>query len=329
MELNLAGNGHQVCTNSEIDPLNLQHLAVHYQTHLLVRNYSEQTIYGVGKMLRYFRGYCERLGITQAGQVTRAVVIDYQSHLCQYRKSNRAALTVGTQQHWLIAVSSFFSWLVKQGLILFNPASDLEMPRSEFRLPKSIFSASNVEKIMKVPDLSQPDGVRDRAILETFYSTGIRRQELCNLCLCDVDYERGLLRIEQGKGKKDRYVPIGLRALQWIKKYLFTCRKMLHPSPNEQTLFLNMSGVQMNGNRLGTRVHQIIRSARVGKSGSCHLFRHTFATLMLEKGCDVRYVQEMLGHSNMETTAIYTHVAIKTMKKMHTRFHPAGMSEPE
>jgi len=303
------------------------HLAGHYLDHLRVRNYSQQTIYGVGKMLRYFRNYCGQGGITHTGHVTRAVVLNYQSHLCQYRKSNGTALTIGTQQHWLIAVSSFFSWLVKQELVLYNPASDLEMPRSEFRLPKSIFSASNVEKIMRVPDASKPEGIRDRAVLETFYSTGIRRQELCNLCLCDVDYERGLLRIEQGKGKKDRYVPIGQRAIQWIKKYLHEARKLLRPGPNEQTLFLNMIGVRMKANRLGTRVHQIIRAAKIGKSGSCHIFRHTFATLLLEKGCDVRYVQEMLGHSNMETTAVYTHVAIKTLKKMHSRFHPARLAD--
>jgi integrase/recombinase XerD len=224
-----------------------------------------------------------------------------------------------------IAVSRFFSWLIKQGLILYTPASDLEMPRHEFRLPKTILSAKEVEKILRKPDRSRPDGIRDRAILETFYSSGIRRQELCNLCLGDVDDGRGLLRIEQGKGKKDRYVPIGRRALRWIKRYLLEVRILISTTQNEQALFLNMIGSRLNPNRLGLKVHEFIDAARIGKSGSCHLFRHTFATLLLENGCDVRYVQEMLGHSNMETTAIYTHVAIKTLKEVHSRYHPASM----
>jgi integrase/recombinase XerD len=122
--------------------------------------------------------------------------------------------------------------------------------------------------------------------------------------------------------------PIGQRALQWIRKYVREARSLLGPSPDEPTLFLNMIGVRMKANRLGTQVHEMIRAAHVGKCGSCHLFRHTFATLLMENGCDVRHVQEMLGHTNMETTAIYTHVAIKSLKKVHSRFHPAKLLEP-
>jgi len=300
-----------------------QHIA-HYLDSLRVHNYSPQTVYGAGKMLRYFRVYCEQLHITQAAQVTRTVVLEYQAHLHRYRKkSDSMPLAIGTQQHWLIAVSKFFSWLIKQEFIMYNPASDLEMPRSEFRLPKAILSVSEMERILRVPDLLRPEGIRNRAILETFYSSGIRRQELCNLCLSDIDDGRGLIRIEQGKGKKDRYVPIGQRALEWIKKYLLEVRGLISDSQDEPALFLNMIGSRMNPNRLGSQVREIIAAAGIRKSGSCHLFRHTFATLLLENGCDVRYVQEMLGHANMETTAIYTHVAIKTLKKVHSKFHPA------
>jgi integrase/recombinase XerD len=226
-------------------------------------------------------------------------------------------------------VTAFFSWLTREGLALYNPASDLELPRREVRLPKIILNAAEVEAILNVPDLSTPMGIRDRAILETLYSTGIRRQELCNLRLGDLDYDRGLVRIEQGKGHKDRYVPIGDRAVQWIEKYLLEVRPRLCPSLNEQAIFLNTLGTRMNANRLGSQVHGIIRSAGIGKTGSCHLFRHTFATLLLENGCDVRYVQEMLGHSKMETTAVYTHVAIKTLKEVHSRFHPARLPQAD
>ena len=309
------------------DPQGLLYLTARYMEALRVRNYTEQTLYGRGKMLRYFRVYCEQIGVTQARQVTRAVMINYQSYLYHYRKEDGKALTIGTQKAWLSCVTAFFSWLTREGLALYNPASDLELPRREVRLPKIILNAAEVEAILNVPDLSTPMGIRDRAILETLYSTGIRRQELCNLRLGDLDYDRGLVRIEQGKGHKDRYVPIGDRAVQWIEKYLLEVRPRLCPSLNEQAIFLNTLGTRMNANRLGSQVHGIIRSAGIGKSGSCHLFRHTFATLLLENGCDVRYVQEMLGHSKMETTAVYTHVAIKTLKEVHSRFHPARLPQ--
>lgn len=307
------------------DPQGLLYLTGRYLEYLRIRNYSSETIYGRGKMLRYFRLFCEQIGVTQGRQVTRAVVVNYQSYLYHYRKTNGLALTIGTQKHWLQSVRDIFSWLTKEGLILYNPASDLEMPRREFRLPKVILNASEVEAIMNVPDLATADGVKYRAILETLYSSGIRRAELCWLDLGDVDYDRGLVRVEQGKGNKDRFSPIGQRALQWIEKYLAQSRPRLLPSMNEPALFLNVEGRRMTPGRLGAHVSEIIRKADIGKAGSCHLFRHTFATLLLENGCDVRYVQAMLGHSKLETTAIYTHVSMKALKEAHERCHPARL----
>jgi len=253
------------------------------------------------------------------------VVVNYQSYLYHYRKHNGLALTISTQKHWLQSVCDLFSWFTREGLILYNPASDLEMPRREVRLPKVILNAAEVEAVMNVPDLATPAGVKMRAILETLYSSGIRRQELCNLNLGDVDYDRGLLRIEQGKGHKDRFSPVGERALRWIEKYLAEVRPRLLPSMNEPALFLNSEGRRITPGRLGSQVGDIIRKAEIGKVGSCHLFRHAFATLLLENGCDVRYVQAMLGHSKLETTAIYTHVSMTALKEAHQRCHPARL----
>jgi integrase/recombinase XerD len=286
------------------DPQSLIYLTGRYLEYLRVRNYSPHTLYGRGKMLRYFRTFCEQIGITQARQITRAVVVNYQSYLYHYRKHNGLALTISTQKHWLQSVCDLFSWLTREGLILYNPASDLEMPRREFRLPKIILNAREVEAIMNVPDLETASGIKMRAILETLYSTGIRRQELCNLSLGDVDYDRGLVRIE---------------------KYLAEVRPRLLPSMNELALFINSEGRRITPGRLGSQVGEIIRNAGIGKAGSCHLFRHTFATLLLENGCDVRHVQAMLGHSKMETTAIYTHVSMKALKEAHSRCHPARL----
>jgi integrase/recombinase XerD len=309
------------------DPQSLLYLTGRYLEHLRVRNFSDQTVYGRGKMLRYFRKFCEQLGLTQARQITRAVILNYQGHLFHYRKADGTALTIGTQKAWITAVASFFSWLTRESLVLYNPASDLELPRKELRLPKSVLNAHEVEAVMNVPDLDAPLGIRDRAILETLYSTGLRRTELCQLNQGDVDFDRGVVRVEQGKGKKDRYAPIGERALKWVEKYLVEVRPALCPALNEPALFLNMLGARMNPNRLGSQVHEIISASGIGKKGSCHLFRHSFATLLLENGCDVRYVQEMLGHSKLETTAVYTHVSMRTLKAMHAKYHPAKLPE--
>ena len=307
------------------DPQGLLHLTGRYLEHLRVRNFSTDTLYGRDKMLRYFRQFCEQLGLTQARQITRAVVVNYQGYLYHYRKADGTALTIGTQKAWLAAVSSFFSWLTRESLVLFNPASDLDLPRKELRLPKSVLSASEVETVMNVPDIATPLGVRDRAILEVLYSTGIRRSELCHLNRGDLDFDRGVVRIEQGKGNKDRYVPIGERAVKWVEKFLGEVRPRLCPALNEPALFLNTLGTRINPNRLGSQVHEIITAAGIGKKGSCHLLRHTFATLLLENGCDVRYVQEMLGHAKLETTAVYTHVSIRMLRLMHVKYHPAKL----
>lgn len=318
-------NEHRAAT----DPQGLLYLSGRYIENLRIRNFSGETTYGRAKELRYFREFCEQLGITQARQVTRAVVVNYQSWLFHYRKSDERALAIGTQQHRLSIVTAFFSYLTKEGLVLYNPASDLEMPRKEIRLPRNVLSVNEAEAVLNVPDIETPSGIMFRAILEVLYSTGIRRKELCNLDMNHVDFDKGLVRVEQGKGKKDRFVPIGERALRWTEKYLAEVRPLLCPSMNEQSLFLNTLGLRMNPGRLGSHVHEIICKAQIGKTGSCHLFRHTFATVLLENGCDVRYVQAMLGHANLESTEVYTHVSMRMLKQMHQKFHPAKLPDQQ
>lgn len=162
-------------------------------------------------------------------------------------------------------------------------------------------------------------------MLETFYSTGIRRMEMANLTVFDVDHERGTLMVRQGKGKKDRMIPIGARALKWIDKYVHDVRPTLRLADDDGTLFLTHLGEAFTPNRLTQMVREYIDSAEIGKRGSCHLFRHTMATLMLENGADVRFIQAMLGHVSLETTQIYTQVSIKMLKEIHTATHPARL----
>jgi len=162
-------------------------------------------------------------------------------------------------------------------------------------------------------------------MLETLYSTGIRRMELINLCLYDLDVDRGTLMVRQGKGKKDRVVPIGDRAAQWIEKYIHEVRHKLVVDPQNVTLFLTHRGEEFNPNQLTLLVRQYIEAANIGKTGSCHLFRHTMATLLLEAGADVRFIQAMLGHASIETIQIYTRVSIRKLKEIHDAMHPARL----
>jgi len=179
-----------------------------------------------------------------------------------------------------------------------------------------VLTASEAEAILAVSNLNELHGLRDRAILETLYSTGIRRMELINLQFYDLDAERCLLKVYKGKGKKDRMLPIGKRAIAWIEKYLTEVRLSLIIDSHNLTLFLTDHGDKFDSNYLSIMVRQYIEAANVGKTGSCHLFRHSMATLMLEGGADIRFIQAMLGHANIKTTEIYTQVKKSTKRRI-------------
>jgi integrase/recombinase XerD len=224
-----------------------------------------------------------------------------------------------------VPVRAFFAWLCRQNHLLANPAADLELPRAEKRLPRHVLTASEAERVLARPDVAAPIGLRDRAILETLYSTGMRRMELAHLKLFDFDAERGTLFVRQGKGKKDRMIPIGARAIGWVRRYLDDARPSLVTTPDDGTLFLSNLGQAFEVNRLTEIVRDYVAAAEIGKTGACHLFRHTCATLMLENGADIRFIQQLLGHEKLETTQIYAQVSIRMLKEVHTRTHPATL----
>jgi len=295
-----------------------------YLQQLAVRNFSPQTILSQRKQLWLFQQFCENQGVAYPSKITRSAVEAFQLHVHLYRKKDGVPLAASTQRQWLTAVKGFCTWLVRRDVIERNPAGDLQMPRAERRLPKGVFAPAEVERVLAVPDVSSPFGLRDRAILEVLYSTGIRRNELCNLDLSDVQFERGLLHIRQGKGHKDRFVPIGARALAWAEAYLHEARHHLGCTQDPDALFVGKHGHRVHPSRLAANVHKLIARARVGKVGSCHMFRHAFDTALLENGCDLPHIQAMLGHAKLETTAIYLHVGLRDVKAAHQKHHPAN-----
>jgi integrase/recombinase XerD len=185
-----------------------------------------------------------------------------------------------------------------------------------------------METVLAVPDVTTAVGLRDRAIMETLYSTGIRRMELTHLTIQDIDRDRGTVMVREGKGKKDRIVPIGDRALAWIAAYRDRARpELLGDNPDIGALFLNNLGNPLRPFHLTMLTKGYINKADIGKEGSCHIFRHSCATILLEGGMDTRHIQEILGHASLESTQIYTRVSIQRLKALHTAIHPGRMPE--
>lgn len=285
---------------------------------------SEQTARIRHHALDRFIRWCDEHGIDRPQEVTRPILQRYQRHLYHYRKADGAPLSFSTQANRLYPLVAFFKWLARENHILTNPASDLDLPKQPRQLPKHLLSVAQVEAIINQPDIETPMGLRGRAILETLYSTGIRRAELTHLKLYDIDLERGSLMVRAGKGGKDRLVPIGERACAWVRKYLTEVRPLLITEPDHGYLFVTDYGAVFEKNRLSDMVQKYVRHAGF-KSGACHLFRHAMATHMLENGADIRYIQTILGHSELSTTQIYTQVSIVKLKEIHTATHPAKL----
>ncbi|MDM3872251.1 site-specific tyrosine recombinase XerC [Porticoccus sp. W117] len=287
------------------------------------QGYTETTIKTWTANLRLFTEWCSDRGLTQPKQITYPILSRYQRYLVYYRRSNGDPISTHTQGVRLSAVKGFFKWLTRERYILYNPASELQLPKKQRRLPKAILTEEEINTILDLPDVNDPYGLRDRAILEVLYSTGIRRMELVNLMVQSIDQARGIVFVEQGKGQKDRVVPIGDRALDWVKRYMVGVRPELVAGEDDWTLFLTQYGERFSMEGLSRRVKSYIDRANLNKTGSCHLFRHAMATHMLENGADIRYIQEILGHSKLETTQIYTQVSILKLKEIHRATHPA------
>jgi integrase/recombinase XerD len=293
-----------------------------------VHGFAETTIATRRRELVRFHGWLAERGVTRTGEVTKPMMDRYQRWLFHYRQANGQPLTFLTQKNRLMPLKVFFSWAVRTNRILYNPASDLEMPRVEHRLPKTVLSAAEVEAVMSQPNLGDPFGRRDRAILELFYATGIRRAELARLRWLDLDIDRRALSIRLGKGKKDRTVPVTQRALVWIQGYLDDVRPRLVVEPDEGFLFLTFDGQPLSHSYLTILTSRYVERAEIGKTGACHMLRHTMATLLLEGGADIRYIQAMLGHANLSSTQIYTRVSVTQLAAIVDACHPGARNEP-
>jgi integrase/recombinase XerD len=299
-----------------------------YSVWMLAQNFSPDTVNTRRSCSGYFIDWCHDRALENPVEITRPILERYQRTLYHCRKNNGEPLTFRTQNTRLRSLKGWFRWMARQNYILHNPASELILPRLENRLPKYILSASEAEIVIQQPDITLASGLRDRAILETFYSTAMRRMEVANLKLYDIDAERGTVMVRLGKGKKDRHIPIGERALAWITKYIHEARPELLAATDDGTVFLTEAGLPFERKQLTSLVRTYLRKSKIGKMGGCHLWRHTVATLMLENGADIRVIKELLGHSKLSTTELYTRVSINLLKQVYFATHPAAHLKP-
>lgn len=290
----------------------------------LAAGYADNTGTTRDRAITRFIAWCDERALGKPQEITRAVLERYQHHLWLYRKSNGQPLSLTTQESRLNPLRAFCKWLAREHHILYNPASELVLPRSPRQLPKTLLSVADVEHVLNQPDVTELSGLRDRAILETLYSTAMRRFELVNLGVFAVELNRGTVMIRQGKGRKDRLTPIGERACAWVQRYLDQVRPQLMTRSDEHALFLTDYGEPFERNRLSALVKKYMRHAGVAH-GSCHALRHACATHMLDNGADIRFIQALLGHAELSTTQIYTQVAIGKLKEIHAATHPARL----
>jgi integrase/recombinase XerD len=285
---------------------------------LRVRSYARGTLLSHGDALTVFFAFLTRTGIDDVRSVTRDTIRDYQTWL------TAQPWTPWTRIVRLQGLKRFFEHLETTDTILVNPCLGLTLPRVARRLPRVVLSREEARRILDAPDTQTPVGIRDRAMLEMFYSTGIRRAEMVQLTIHDVDIKNGFVRVNKGKGGKDRVVPMGEKAAAYVAEYLRHVRsEWSKKNREERALWLSsqQNHPQMSLPTMAVLVRKYGRQAGLGHI-SPHVWRHTCATHLVSNGANLAYVQRLLGHRSLRTTQVYIRVAVPELKATHRKAHP-------
>ncbi|MCE7874499.1 recombinase XerD [bacterium CPR1] len=265
--------------------------------------------------------FLQARGVERLGEVTRELLQDYRLHLYHRRHRGRT-LAMSSQNRKLCVVKVFFRFLLEERYLLVDPAAGLVLPRFVRMLP-AVPTEKEVRRLLAAPDVRTALGLRDRAILELVYSTGMRNTELRELCLDDIDTDRRTVRIRKGKGSKSRVVPLGQEAAYWLDAYLSSGRPRFKPAPDQLRVFLSAKkGPLLTREVVSNIVTRAARKAGLKKRITTHSLRHAVATHMLRRGAGLRHLQEMLGHASAGTTQIYTRVEITDLRRVHRKCHP-------
>lgn len=283
----------------------------------LEKNLSVNTIDSYRNDITNLFQFLENYRITDPSQIK-------YNHLGEFFKFlNEAGLASSSASRYHSSIKGFFSYLYQNKYVSQNPVEKIPSPKLSKKLP-SVLTVNEVDAILSQPDVKSKFGLRDKALMELFYACGIRVSELINLKISGLFFREEIIRVF-GKGSKERLVPIGSSAVMWVTEYLKNSRPLLEKKgKSEGHLFLNTRGTKLSRMGVWKIVDRYVKEAKIDKEVHPHTFRHSFATHLLEGGADLRAVQEMLGHADISTTQIYTHIDRDYIKQVHRDYHPRG-----
>lgn len=294
-----------------------------YRQQLELLNYSARTLTTQATYFNRLGEFLAEVNIQDVGAMTSQTLHDFQRWLFYEPTVKGVARTVASQNRVLSFIRSLFEFLHQEGLITHNPTAALKLAREPDPLPKNVLTPQEARKIVEAPDTSNAVGYRDRTLLEVLYSTGIRKAELLNLKVEDINIEEELLTVRKGKGAKDRVVPLSGVACKYLETYIKAIRPELLRGHATDVLFVSLRhGYTLGTHSIGHIVEKYTRQARVKKKVTPHLWRHTCATHLLKNNANLRHVQEMLGHRSLATTERYLRLTITDLKEAHRKFHP-------
>jgi len=282
------------------------------------RGLAQNTILAYGRDLKRFSGFLRKRQVERMEDVSREDIVDFLSTLYREKLDSRSVA------RYLVSLRGLYKFAMMEGMVRTDPTENLESPKIRNSLP-TYLRVDEIDKLLAAPNAATPLGARDRAMLEVLYSTGLRVSELLNLRMSDVDMRVGCVRCI-GKGDKERLVPIGRKAIAAVEEYLAQARPIFarpsSPPPHNQVLFLTKNGKRLSRVGIWKILHDY--GMKLGLRGRLtpHKLRHSFATHLLERGADLRSVQLMLGHADISTTQIYTHVVEERLKQIYKAHHP-------
>ena len=286
------------------------------------RGLAKNTIIAYGRDLRKYLKFLKERGIQSLQRSSHREIMTYLMELKNPRRLGKRGLSSASMARNLVAVKMFHRFLVAEGDLKNDPTANMDSPLVSKKLPH-VLTIPEVEKLLNRAKGQTPKEVRDRAILELLYGTGLRISEVTSLKMVDINLQFGYLRCF-GKGGRERIVPFGGQARDWIKKYLDRVRPQLAKRKGDSRLFLTRLGKGFSRQGLWKAIKKCAKRAGLGKEITPHTLRHCFATHLLQGGADLRSVQEMLGHADISTTQVYTHVDRERLKSIHAKYHPRG-----